>query len=93
MVALGADQQQELRRSVAEQRPTDLVLVQLKRPVEGASILAVSVEPPEVGEHLFTVSSPLGLEFSASDGICSARCWGSCGGSRGCPITQRTWST
>ena len=57
---------------LAEQRPTDLVLVQLKRPVEDASVLAVSAEAPEVGERLFTVSSPLGLEFSASDGIVSA---------------------
>jgi Tfp pilus assembly protein PilF len=57
---------------LAEQRSTDLVLVQLKRPVEGASVLAVAADVPEVGERLFTVSSPLGLEFSASDGIVSA---------------------
>lgn len=57
---------------LAEQRPTDLVLMQLKRPIEGASFLAIAADAPEVGERLFTVSSPLGLEFSASEGVVSA---------------------
>lgn len=34
--------------------------------------LAVSKEPPHPGERLFAVGSPLGLEWSASEGIVSA---------------------
>jgi Flp pilus assembly protein TadD len=57
---------------LAEERASDLVLVKLKAPVEGATTLRVAAAAPEVGERLFTVSSPLGLEYSASDGIVSA---------------------
>jgi Flp pilus assembly protein TadD len=57
---------------LAEERASDLVLIKLKAAVEGATPLRVAAAAPEVGERLFTVSSPLGLEFSASDGIVSA---------------------
>ena len=57
---------------LAEERASDLVLIKLRAPVEGATPLRVAASAPEVGERLFTVSSPLGLEFSASDGIVSA---------------------
>lgn len=57
---------------LAEDRPSDLVLVQLKRPAEPAKVLSIAPDAPDVGERLFTVSSPLGLEGSASDGIVSA---------------------
>jgi Flp pilus assembly protein TadD len=57
---------------LAEERNVDLVLVQLARPVETAALLDVAPEAPKVGERLFALSSPLGLEFTASDGIVSA---------------------
>src|SRR4051812_27216189 len=57
---------------LAEERSSDLVMVQLKKAVDGAPPLVISDQAPDAGEHLFAVSAPLGLEFSASDGIVSA---------------------
>jgi Tfp pilus assembly protein PilF len=57
---------------LAEERNSDLVLLQLRAPVDSATVLRVADDAPAVGERLFTIGSPLGLEFTASDGIVSA---------------------
>lgn len=57
---------------LADERASDLVLARLRRPVDGGAPLAIAADAPDVGERLFTISSPLGLEFTAADGIVSA---------------------
>jgi Tfp pilus assembly protein PilF len=57
---------------LAEDRPRDLVLVQVTKPGGPVAILPIAARQPELGERLFTVASPLGLEFSVSAGVASA---------------------
>jgi len=57
---------------LAEDRERDLVLFQLEARPAKCSVLKIAKTRAEPGERVFTVSSPLGLEWSASEGIVSA---------------------
>jgi Flp pilus assembly protein TadD len=54
---------------LAEDRSYDLVMLQLERRPANVAVLKLARAMPEQGESLSTVSSPLGLEWSASVGI------------------------
>lgn len=57
---------------VAEDKDRDIVRAVVKIPAGGARPLMVSNEIAEVGERLFVIGNPLGLEQTVSDGIVSA---------------------
>lgn len=57
---------------LAEDRPRDLVLLQVDKPPSPPAVLELAREQPEVGERVFTIGTPLGFEWSVSEGIVSA---------------------
>jgi S1-C subfamily serine protease len=48
---------------------TDVAVVSL--PAHHRPLLALTIQPPAVGEHVYTLGAPRGLDFSISDGIVS----------------------
>ncbi|MEI7730097.1 MAG: tetratricopeptide repeat-containing serine protease family protein [Verrucomicrobiota bacterium] len=56
---------------LAEDRPRDLCLFEVERVPTNAVALKIARTVPEVGQPIFTVGCPLGLEWTASEGIVS----------------------
>lgn len=57
---------------VAEDRALDLVIVQIETPAEHMNPLKIAANIPREGERVFAIGSPLGLEWTISEGIVSA---------------------
>ncbi|MCX6878045.1 MAG: tetratricopeptide repeat-containing serine protease family protein [Verrucomicrobia bacterium] len=57
---------------LAEDRPRDLVLLQVDPAPAPPAVLEIARESPAVGERVFTIGTPLGFEWSVSEGIVSA---------------------
>jgi tetratricopeptide (TPR) repeat protein len=57
---------------LAEDRPRDLVLLQIEKPPAPPAILELASGQPDAGERVFTIGTPLGFEWSVSDGVVSA---------------------
>lgn len=55
-----------------ENRPNDLILLQLVSAFDNAKALKVASAIPEPGQRLYALSAPLGLEFTATSGVVSA---------------------
>ena len=61
-----------VKRILGDDKPGDLVRVSLDIPPGVARPLPVSLSYPKVGERIFVIGTPLGLEKTVSDGIVSA---------------------
>ena len=57
---------------LAEDRPRDLVLMQIEKPSTATATLDVAAQQSEPGEKVFTIAAPLGFEGSVSAGVVSA---------------------
>lgn len=57
---------------LAEDRARDLVLLQVAPAPAPPFVLEIAQESPEPGERVFTLGTPLGFEWSVSEGIVSA---------------------
>jgi len=62
----------EIKKVQDEDRVGDLVRISVDISSEGVRPLAVTIEPPDVGERVIVIGTPLGLEKTVSDGIVSA---------------------
>ncbi len=80
-VVFGADQavvrtqagrRYPVKRIVAENKEADLVLLAADIPPSEISPLEVSGKLPEVGEKIYAIGHPMGLEKTVSEGIVSA---------------------
>jgi len=61
-----------VKKVLAEDKIGDLVRVSVGIPEGAVRPLSVSTSPPEVGERVVVIGTPLGLEKTVSDGIVSA---------------------
>ncbi len=61
-----------IKRIIAEDRATDLVLVTADIPAGEITALEISGRLPEVGEKIYAIGHPMGLEKTVSEGIVSA---------------------
>jgi hypothetical protein len=61
-----------VKRIVAENREADLVLLTADIPAREISAVDVSGKLPEVGEKIYAIGHPMGLEKTVSEGIVSA---------------------
>jgi len=50
----------------------DLALIKVETPQQALHILKLEKKEPRIGETIFAIGSPLGLEYTVSDGIISA---------------------
>ena len=57
---------------LAEDRLRDLVLFQVDKPPTPPAILPLATDQPDAGERVFTLGTPLGLEWSVSTGVVAA---------------------
>ncbi len=57
---------------MAEDKEADLVLITADIPARDISFLEVSGKLPEVGEKIYAIGHPMGLEKTVSEGIVSA---------------------
>jgi Trypsin-like peptidase domain/TPR repeat len=67
-----AGQRYPVRRIVAEDKEADLVLITADIPRAEISPIEVSGRLPEVGEKIYAIGHPMGLEKTVSEGIVSA---------------------
>lgn len=61
-----------VRGILAEDRKRDLVLIEVEKPPTPPTIVEMAPQPPEAGEKIFTIGTPLGFEWSVSEGVVSA---------------------
>ncbi|MFW6129897.1 MAG: S1C family serine protease [Atribacterota bacterium] len=62
----------QIKEIRGEDKDGDLLMLSLDIPGEYKYQIAVSTKVPRVGEKIFVISSPMGLEQTVSDGIVSA---------------------
>ena len=72
VVRTQAGRRYPVKRIVAENREADLVLVTADIPASEISAIEVSGRLPEVGEKIYAIGHPMGLEKTVSEGIVSA---------------------
>jgi hypothetical protein len=61
-----------VKRIVAENREADLVLISADIPARDITSVEISGKLPEVGEKIYAIGHPMGLEKTVSEGIVSA---------------------
>ncbi len=61
-----------VKKVLAEDKEGDLIRVSVNIPEEAVAPLAMATRPPEVGERIIVIGTPLGLDKTVSDGIVSA---------------------
>jgi len=61
-----------IKQVLAEDRVGDLIRISIAVPRNSVRALSIAPEVPEVGERIFVIGNPLGLEQTVSDGIVSA---------------------
>lgn len=72
VVRTQAGRRYPVKRVVAENKEADLVLLAADIPPSEISPLEVSGKLPEVGEKIYAIGHPMGLEKTVSEGIVSA---------------------
>jgi serine protease Do len=72
VVRTQAGRRYPVKRIVAENKEADLVLLAADIPPSEISPLEVSGKLPEVGEKIYAIGHPMGLEKTVSEGIVSA---------------------
>ena len=72
VVRTQAGRRYPVKRIVAENRESDLVLITADIPMQEISPIEVSGKMPEVGEKIYAIGHPMGLEKTVSEGIVSA---------------------
>jgi len=72
VVRTQAGRRYPVKRIVAENREADLVLITADIPGQEISPVEISGKLPEVGEKIYAIGHPMGLEKTVSEGIVSA---------------------
>ena len=72
MIRTQAGRRYPVQRIVAENKEADLVLITADIPASEISPVEVSGKMPEVGEKIYAIGHPMGLEKTVSEGIVSA---------------------
>ena len=72
VVRTQAGRRYPVKKIVAENKEADLVIITADIPASEISFLEVSGKLPEVGEKIYAIGHPMGLEKTVSEGIVSA---------------------